>query len=279
MTDFYVDTFFGLNLVLNYLLLAAAGRLAGGGLSRRRCLLGAGLGAGYGVLAVAGPLPFLSHPVCQAGAAVLLLLAAYGQSGQLLKVGGLFLLLSCALGGGLLLLGMKGERMGLREILTAAVLCYGVLSLLLSGQFRHTRAAGERVPLTLYRNGKHLSLPALVDTGNTLRDPLNGQPVVIVEGRTVLPLFPELAELGEEALSRPVECLTQLRERFPGLRVRLLPYRAVGVSCGLLMAVRLDKILCNGRPCPGKLVALSPTPLSEGEGCCALVGGEQKQGG
>ena len=276
MTVFYADTFFGLNLVLNYLLLMAAGRLAGVGLLRLRCLLGAGLGAGYGVLAIAGPTPFLGHPVCQAGAAVGMLLAAFGQSDRLLKVGGLFLLLACALGGGLLALGMgTGQGMGLRGILTAAVLSYGGLSVLLSGQFRHTCAAGELKTLTLSRNGQSLRLTALVDTGNTLRDPVNGQPVVIAEGRRLTPLLPELAALDREALSRPVECLSQIQRLSPDLRVRLLPYRAVGTASGLLVAVQMDSVLCEGKECPGRLVALSPTPLSDGGRYCALVGANE----
>ena len=288
MTVFYADIFFGLNLALDYLLLAAAGRLAGVGRSRVRCLLGAALGAGYGVLAVAAPNPFFGHPVCQAGVAVGMLLTAFGQSERLLKVGGLFLLLACALGGGLLALGISGQRLGLRGILAAAVLSYGGLSVLLSGQFRHTRAGGELRELTLFRDGKSLKLTALVDTGNTLCDPANGQPVVIAEGRRLAPLLPELSALDREALLRPVECLTALQKLSPGLRVRLLPYRAVGTDSGLLAAVQMDSVLCEGKKYPGRLVALSPTPLSDGGRYCALVGAregrkkglrEKRQGG
>ena len=267
VTVFYADTFFFLNLSLNYLLLAAAGRLAGEGLCRLRCLLGAGLGAGYALLVVTGPSPVPGHPVCQAGAAVIMLLAAFGRSDRLLRVGGLFLLLACALGGGLLALGMRGGQ----GMVTAALLGYGALSVLLDGQFRHTRSAGELKRLTLYREGRRLKLTALADTGNTLRDPLNGQPVVIAEGRRLTALFPELSALDKDALSRPIECLERLRELSPGLRVRLLPYRAVGTASGLLVAVQTDRLLCEGQPCPGRLVALSPTPLSDGGGYCALV--------
>ena len=90
-----------------------------------------------------------------------------------------------------------------------------------------------------------------------------------------MPLLPELAALDSEALSRPVECLSQLQKLSPGLRVRLLPYRAVGTDSGLLAAVQMDSVLCEGRDCPGRLVALSPTPLSDGGRYCALVGAEK----
>ena len=49
MTVVYIDQLFLLNLVADYLLLLAAGRMAGAVLVRRRIGLGAALGAGVAV--------------------------------------------------------------------------------------------------------------------------------------------------------------------------------------------------------------------------------------
>ena len=61
------------------------------------------------------------------------------------------------------------------------------------------------------------------------------------------------------------------RER-DGRRWRLLPYRAVGVDHGLLLAVRVDRAMVGGEDYGPILVALSPTPLSDGGGYHALIG-------
>jgi len=57
------------------------------------------------------------------------------------------------------------------------------------------------------------------------------------------------------------------KECFPDLpdpaRFRLLPYRSVGVDGGLLLAVRADAVEVDGRPLPNRLIALSPTPVSD----------------
>ena len=53
-------------------------------------------------------------------------------------------------------------------------------------------------------------------------------------------------------------------------RFRLLPYSAVGVESGLLLAVRLDWASVNGKKRERLLLALSPTPV--GDGCDALWG-------
>lgn len=103
MTVVYLDAFLVLNFVVNYLLLACAGKLDGEPVGRGRTALAAALGAAYGGLALLPDWGFLEHPVCKAGAAVLMLLAAFGRSERLLRTGALFLVLSCAFGGALLL--------------------------------------------------------------------------------------------------------------------------------------------------------------------------------
>ena len=70
----------------------------------------------------------------------------------------------------------------------------------------------------------------------------------------------------------PVELLARFAGEEPDLR--LLPYQAVGVPCGLLLAVRVDEAAWGGQRRPRCLCALSPTPLSDGGGYHALVGGE-----
>lgn len=284
MTVVYLDSFVLLNLVVNYLLLACAGKLDGQPVHLGRCLLGAGLGAGYALLALFPGWTFLEHPACKASGAVVMLLAVYGRSERLLRVGGLFLILSCSLGGGILLLsmvrgegtfgvGILGPSLGMRGILIAAALSYGCLSLLLGGEFSHGGKGGELVTLTLSRGGRSVTLVALRDTGNTLRDPLTGRPVVVVEGKKILPLLPELSQLDERVLSDPVALLGRLGDRKEH-RFQLLPYRAVGVDCGLLLALRLERAEYDQVICRNCLTALSPTPVSDGGNYSALIGAE-----
>lgn len=284
MTVVYLDAFLALNFVVNYLLLACAGKLDGAPVGRGRVALAAGLGAAYGALALAPAWGFLEHPVWKAGAAVGMLLAAYGKSERLLRRGALFLVLSCAFGGGLLLLamvrggppgqgGLLGPSLGMRGILIAAALSYGALSLLLRGQFTHTQSGGELRELTLTRQGRSVTVLALRDTGNTLQDPLTGRPVVVIEGAKLQSLFPELPLEDRERLAHPVELLREWEGAAGGLRMQLLPYRAVGVECGLLLALRLDRAAYGPWECRNCLTALSPTPLSDGGNYCALIGG------
>ena len=273
MTTVYLDTYLVMSLAVNYVLLRCAGRLDGDRTTSFRCLTAASLGAVLGAISLLPWGGFLAHPAGQAAAGAGMVLTAYGSSDRLLRTGGLFLVLSCAWAGGLLLLSRSAVfsgQMGLRGILVSAALGYGGLSLGLRGQFRHTRTGGDLVPLRLSLDGRTLSLLALRDTGLSLTDPLTGGPVVIVESPAIKPLLPGL-NLDPEA--EPVELLARARAEMPGTAFQLLPYRAVGVEHGLLLAIRLDRAEWAGKKVERCLAALSPTPVSGEGGYQALVSG------
>ena len=293
MTVIYVDTLFLLNGVVDYLLLLCAARLAGEPLHRLRFALGAALGGLYAVALFLPGMGFLGHPLCRLASAVLMLLIAYGGSRRLLRQGILFLALTCAFGGGVVaisLLGGQGLALGdrgvlyspldLKMVLLSAALCYGVLSLVFRRVGRHTAQSGELVPVRLELGERWVELTALVDTGNTLTDPASGRPVMVAEGESVKGLFPRECRPEEADLWDPASGLARLgRGAWKG-RFRLLPYRCVGVECGLLLGLRVDRVRLDGTDRGPLLVALSPTPVSDGGGYRALIGAlDGKDGG
>lgn len=276
MTVVYIDLLFLLNFTANYLLLLAAGRMCGRVLRRWLLAPSAALGAGYACALFFPGLGWLASPPCRVAAGVLMALAAYGAQDALLRTTLCFFGASAALGGLVWAAELLGghslylERgvlysyLDLRLLLLLLVLCYGALSFLTGRAFRHGRA--ELVPVTICVGGNAVTLTALRDTGNTLTDPVDNSPVVVAEGACCGALLPV-----ELPLDRPVEALALLGER--GVKGwRLLPYRAVGVSCGLLLAVKVDGAKVGGRDYGSILVALSPTPVSDGGGYSALIG-------
>lgn len=286
MTIIYVDTLFLLNALVDYLLLLAAARLAGEPLRRWRFALGAALGGGYAVAIFLPGLDFLAHPLCRLASAVLMLVVSYGGSRRLLRQGVLFVALTCAFGGGVVAIGLLGgtglslgngvfySALDIKIVLLSAAVCYGVLTLVFRRLARHSTANGELVPVKLCLGGRTVVLTGLVDTGNTLTDPVSGRPVVVVEGERASPLFPKEYRPVSADLRDPAAALTRLGTGEWRSRFRLLPYRSVGVDRGLLLAVRVDTLELDGRGRGRVLVALSPTPVSDGGGYQALVGAE-----
>ena len=284
MTVIYVDTLFLLNAVIDYLLLLSAARLAGEPLRRLRFALAAALGGGYAVALFVPGLGFLSNPLCRLASALLMLLTAYGGSRRLLRQGLLFLLLTCALGGGVVAIGLLGQggltlgggvfysALDIKTVLLSAAVCYGVLTLVFRRLAAHSALAGELVSVRLTLLGRQVELTALVDTGNTLTDPASGRPVMVAEGESLAGLFPREHRPGPEDLRDPAGGMARLGTGEWQGRFRLLPYRSVGTDRGLLLAVRLDGAAMEGREQGPVLVALSPNPVSDGGGYRILIG-------
>lgn len=284
MTVIYLDTLFFLNAVMDYLLLLCSARLAGEELHRLRMALGALLGGAYAAAAVLPGMEFLLQPIFKVGAAVLIVVVGLGGSRRLLRQAVIFFALACAFGGGVLAVSLFGgtglslegglvySGMDIKIVLLSAAGCYVVFTLALNRAGRHTAAAGELVRARLRLIDREVSFTALVDTGNTLTDPVSGRPVMVADGDAVATLFPQGEGPGREELTAPAQVLGRLNTgRFRG-RFRLLPYRAVGVECGLLLAVRLDNVWLEEQDRGPMLVALSPTPVSDGGSYRALVG-------
>lgn len=290
MTVIYADTLFLLNALVDYLLLLAAARLAGEPLLRWRFALGAALGGGYAVAIFLPGLGFLAHPLCRLASAALMLLLAYGGSRRLLRQGVLFMALTCAFGGGVVaicLLGGTGlsldggviySALDLKVVLLSAAVCYGVLTLVFQRMARHSTADGELIYIKLLLGDRSVSLTALIDTGNTLLDPISGRSVMVAEGERVAALFPREHRPGPADLRDPAAALPRLGTGEWRSRFRLLPYRSVGVERGLLLAVRADSLELNGHRRGPVLVALSPTPVSDGGGYQALIGTMDEMG-
>ncbi len=284
VTVIYIDTLFLLNALVDYLLLLAAARLVGEPLRRWRFALGAGLGGVYAVAIFLPGLSFLAHPLCRLASVALMMVVSYGGSRRLLRQGLLFVVLTCAFGGGVVAIGLLGgtglslgngvfySALDLKVVLLSAAVCYGVLTLVFRRLARHSAANGELVPVRLRLGERMVDLTALVDTGNTLTDPVSGRPVVVAEGERTAPLFPREHRPGPGDLTDPAAALTRLGTGAWRGRFRLLPYRSVGVDRGLLLAVRLDGLELDGQGRGPVLVALSPTPVSDGGGYQALVG-------
>lgn len=282
MTVIYVDTLFLLNALVDYLLLLCAARLAGEPLKRLRFALGAVLGGGYAVAIFLPGLGFLERPACRLAAAVLMVLAAFWGSRRLGRQVLIFFALSCAFAGGVLGISMLGGQglslnrgviysgMDLKIVLLSAAGCYAVLSLLLQKAVRHTSFTGELKAVRLELGGRTIELTALTDTGNTLTDPVTGQGVMVAEGERLLPLFAASQRPSVQELRDPAGALERLTGA--GGHFRLLPYRAVGVDRGLLLAVRVDRAVVDGEDWGAMVVALSPTPVSDGGGYGALLG-------
>ena len=267
----YVDLLFGVNTLINYLLLRGSASMGGCSTGFWRLVGAAGLGGLYAVAGVLPGLELLQGTVFQLACAAGMILLAFGWKRNTLKQGLFFFALSFAFGGVVLLLvqavepdclllgGRAYYAVSTPALLLLAGACYGLAAVVLNGWGTHT--GGDLVELELQLGKRKTTLKALRDTGNTLRDPITGQRILVAGWQVLERLLPEAALIREP---------TELAVQFPELRFRLVRYEAVG-SKGLLPAVRCK--IRQGKRKTSVLVAFTKTKLSAHGRFEALTGG------
>jgi len=290
VTVVYVDSVFCLNGLVDYLLLLSAAQLAGAPMHRLRFFLAAMLGGGYAVAVFLPGCGFLSSLPGKLASGIVMAGVAYGGERHFARLTLLLFAISCGFAGCVLALGLLAGAgnpvvngvfytdVNSRVLLISAVAAYLVLTVVFRASARRSGASGLMIPITVSFSGRTLRLTALCDTGNALRDPLTGRPVLVVSAERIAPLWPQVIRplLTPGALRSPPEVLGSLGTLGAASGFRLLPYSAVGLEGGLLLAARSDWTEIGKKRYEKLLLALSPT--SVGNGCDALWGELEKEG-
>ena len=252
----YLDVVMLLNFLVDYLLLMGTNRMAGFPCHAGRTAVGAALGAVYSGCCLLPGFRFLGNLLWRMVSLTLMAGISFGWNRSAFRRCGVFLLLSFALGG----LALRIHRTDSAGM----VLCAFLLWLLCSLAFGDGTGKRDYVPLEIRYGEKHVSLLALRDTGNTLKDPITAQQVLIISREAAS----TLTGLTDNQLQNPMQ--TMLQHPLPGLR--LIPYRTVGQPGGMLLAMRFEDVRIDTRR-QSAIVAFDTGGLGCGEGYQALTGG------
>ncbi len=280
MTVVYIDSVFLLNALMDAIVLLATAHLGGIPVKKGRCFTASFLGGCYAAAVFWPGVKGLESLPGKLAAGILMALIAFGGERRILRLILLFFSVSCGLAGCVMALGMVAggfpvvngifyTNVDAGVLLVTSAAAYVVLTVVFRAS-AHNRLNGLLVPVTLAWGDRRVRLTALCDTGNALRDPVTGRPVLVAESLRLRDLIPaELRPLlSAESVSSPADLLGKLGEW--RVRFRLIPYHAVGIAGGMLLAMRTDWGEVGGKRYERLMVALSPTGL--GDGFTALWG-------
>ena len=252
----YLDLLIGLNFIVDLLLLLGTNRLSGFQPGMGRAVMAAALGAVYAAGCMIPRLSFLGSSLWRIVFLGIMGMIAFGLNRSAWRRTGIFLLLSMAMGG--IALGL--EKTGFFVLILSA----GGVWILSRIGFAGGVGGKEYIPVTITEGERTLAVIALKDTGNTLRDPVTGEQVLI--------LGPDAAErllhISRDQLAHPQETIMAVREK--GLR--LIPYSTVGNPGGMLLAKKFRNVKAGGKQLQA-VVAFAPERIGSGGGYQALAGG------
>ena len=256
----YLDKVFIGNLLMNGLLLWAAGRFTQIKIKNYRIILGAGLGSLY-ALAFFLPGAELFYTFYMKIVVSLIMVAvafAPVPPRRFIQCLCFFYLVSFTAGG--VVIGfsyLANETGGVGPIqnfvaivnkylwsgllLTLALLWASVAVLPRFFQGRQ-RIEAVKMLITIYFEGKGVTVRGLVDTGNSLCDPISGEPVVVVEHDAIKEVLPGPMQ-EQEACDGDAICVIEKMMETPwSVRLRLIPFQSLGNDRGILLGIKPDRI-------------------------------------
>lgn len=221
--EIYIDVFFLINFMMDYLLLAAACRMMSGRFRRGRVLLGAVTGSLLTCLVIMIPVTgTIKIVMYHIGVNSVMILAGipvnsfreFVKAFLMIYTGGFLL-------GGIFSFWKQYIRTGSLFFLFA-VISYEILVLVWNFWKRIQKRDHYTCEVVIEQSGKKNRLPGLIDTGNHLRDPLTDIPVCIVEREAVR------------------ELMTENQKR------RYIGFRSVGNENEILLLLQFDSLYLYG---------------------------------
>ena len=250
----YMDEIFIVNLLMDALMLWAAGKLMQRPVSLLRLIVSAGVGAFYGVIIFLPSCIWLANGAAKAICALLMAWIAFGWVNwrTYIKAVIYMYLVSFTLGGSTVALmyfcgqyivqtwsgiALMEVEFSLFRLVVGAAMILVLVHILHKTFQKKLEQALQIIPVTVQLRDKFVSLRLLVDSGNCLTDPIGGMPVVVVQIDYVRRLFSndELQKMELTAIDAVMQ-LSDLSER-----IRLLPFQTVGYR-GLMLGVRVDEM-------------------------------------
>lgn len=231
----YVDILFLTNLTINYIILFAVGKSARSATRQFRLILASALGALYAVVLFYPHMMFLFHAFFKLVFSILLVLIAFRFESpkRLFKNVVYFYIISFAFAGAASFAnqyfttikvnnGVVYFESSIWILILSCIAAYFLITFFL--KLTTTRYQKEKIikDLLVTLNGRYVTIKGIVDTGNSLCDPITKKPVVIAELSQVLPLFDE-TELNFFRTDT-IEGDAQMN-----IPIKLIPYQALGV--------------------------------------------------
>ena len=181
---------------------------------------------------------------------------AFGWNRSAVKRTGLFLLLSMAMAGVAVGIGRNDMWMLVVSACVVSVLCHIGFGGSVGGR--------EYVRLTVPLESGSVSMIALKDSGNLLKDPLSGENVIVVSPEYGV----KLTGLTLNQIKNPIQTLSL--GQLPG--GKLIPYRSVGNCADMLLAKRFPGVKVGNEE-RSVILAFAGEGFEKGEQYQALAGG------
>jgi len=264
----YIDVLFFENIAINFLILAVTGYISKLKASSARLLMGSFIGAVYVLAAFLPEMEMYFTITAKIVISFVMVAVTFWPEKikDFIKLILFFYLVSFVFGGAVFglyyFLNTEGGMVSygvynisgfpIKTLLISIIFAYIIIRI--CWDIIKSKAIHENLMVIVSVEFEHkkVMIDALIDTGNSLRDPISNIPVMVVEFEAVKDILPEEVKKiflsGEETnLDFVVE---EISKTDWASRFRLIPFNSLGKNNGMLIGFRPDRVgveLKNGK--------------------------------
>ncbi len=282
----YIDVLFLLNLIINYIILCSTALTANLMISKKRLLLAASLGAIYNVVIFFPTFEIFNLVIIKIAFSIIMLIIAFKYYGLFLYLKSIltYYIISAIYGGGMYIfhhftsLGSKMNYsngvyyidMPLWLIITMAFGFYFLIKIFTKiSDSRNIQKSIINVKIEF--ENTNIIVKALVDTGNSLCDPISLMPVMLIESSA---FKNKLSNYFLEQVNRScAESLQIMHKAYPKLKVRIIPFQDISGTQKIVYAFKPQKIynLSENKEINNTLIGIISAKLTSDESYNALL--------
>ena len=282
----YLDIILLENICMNYIILLATGIINKCKISYFRILLSSLLGAIYAVITYMNIFKAYSNVILKIILSIVMIYIAYSAKNpkKLFKELIIFYLTSFAFGGiSFALLYMinpsevrvkNGVFVGtypLKVVLIGGII--GFLTIIIAFKSYKSKMNKKDIyyDIKIKLSGKEIETKAIIDTGNFLREPITGDPVVVVERSLMYDILPKsILNNIDDILGGNLDLMNDKQEYIS--RIRLIPYSSLGNKNGMLLGIKADEIIIENNTMSNVILGIYKDSLTKRGEYRALVG-------
>lgn len=256
----YIDVLFAVNLIINYIILHSCSVFVDLKQNKLRISFGAVIGASYAVLVFFPDFNILYSALSKFLVSMVIVASAYPfyTVKNYIKALLVFYLISIGFGGCVLSVfyfSDIGAKLGAvysngifyfnlpwTVLLVSGIIFYLATKIFKSVSTKIYTTQSLKKKLFISHNNNTAEITALLDTGNSLVDPISLSPVIIVEYRFIKNLFPEEIRYGLERIDSGDIEFVMNEVSAKGFPLRIIPFSSLGKENGILFGFIPDRV-------------------------------------
>lgn len=258
----YIDILFIVNLIINYILLWTTAKVSKCRASSLRLIIGSALGALYAVVIFFPKFEIYYTAIAKFIFSMLLVAVTFNieRVARFIKVLSILYVVSFAFGGAALALfyftnigaflgvflsnGVIYFNLPWKTLAVSGIIAYLAIRISIFAVQARINKKNMYIPIYIIFDNKSTCINALIDTGNSLYDPISQSPVIIVEFQAIRSLLPEdVQEIFDKYSDDNLGLVSSIMSNSEWVsRFRLIPFTSLGKENGMLIGFKPDEV-------------------------------------